>query len=453
MHAARTAGELARSGWSRRATMVATAAVIAAGQTSGFSGSAEAATGWGAGPNAGLPFWLGGHGDLDRLSGLLKPGRSLDLVNAFELSHSWSNVASRAIANWVTKPAHRYLVEGRAAAFQWASSPFCSGSGTPPADWPTGPASITAATWINASRPPTYTGVETTTQRRTKQRRVWQMAADGWLDHIWYAKMRQFKRDYFIRHGLTSIRIVLRAAHEINLVPRWGSRDAMRSYNVRSLNPTEDGPIVKLALARYNDVFLDVFQNKQASISNDHAYDLEQLWPYWCPLKENWSGFDSRVTCPHNARLVGPDLYDSWPASMTASQWRTNSQQRTSQGWPIGIAAWLDWAKSIKRPLAIGEWGVWTRSMTASGTRPDYEGWDNPAYINGFLNFCRANAADIAFVCYFNSDNIDSAALPSHLIGPWNGLADPGMPCARTPPGDLNRCSARAFAQWMARYT
>ena len=63
----------------------------------------------------------------------------------------------------------------------------------------------------------------------------------------------------------------------------------------------------------------------------------------------------------------------------------------------------------------------------------------------------RANAADIAYVSYFNSDNTPSTLLPAHLIKNWTGIDGAGA-CNRTPPGDNNRCGARAFKQWAAAY-
>ena len=47
------------------------------------------------------------------------------------------------------------------------------------------------------ARPPTR-GPRRTSERTAKQRRVWQIAADGWLDPVWREKMLTFKRDYFV---------------------------------------------------------------------------------------------------------------------------------------------------------------------------------------------------------------------------------------------------------------
>ncbi|MGD9508330.1 MAG: hypothetical protein AB7I59_25240 [Geminicoccaceae bacterium] len=412
---------------------------------------AAAAAGWGTGPRSGLPFWLGAHSQPDAVVALMPAGRGLDVVNDFENARPYYDVVASTIAGWRKRSFHRHLVEGRAAAMQWASSPFCSGAGfQPPAAWPSSRAAVTAATWLNASRPPTFTGSENMIQQRSKQRRVWQIAADGWLEPVWREKMIAFKRDYFIRYRLTAIRIILRVAHEINLAPKWGNTDYMRSYAVRLLDPASDGPIVQEGLRRYIEIFRDVFGNVQSSIPGDYAYRDDQLWPYWCPLKDHGGDFDSRVTCPGNAKLVGPDYYDHWPASMTPAEWSANILRRSKQGWPIGLAVWRDWAKAKGRLLAVGEWGLMSMKTTETGGRPSHEGWDNPTFVTQFLEFCRANAADMAFACYFNKDVVASASLPGHLIGPWDGLDDSGVTCERAPPGDLNRCGSRAFAQWMA---
>ncbi len=439
--------------WGRRRLMRQGLAVAGLGLSAPWPTiqPAAAAIGWGTGPRSGLPFWLGAHSRPDEIVALMPSGRGIDLVNDFENARPYYDVAANTIAGWRTRTFHRYLLEGRAAAMQWASSPFCSGAGYQvPTTWPTSAAAITSATWLNASRPPTFTGTESAAEQREKQRRVWQIAANGWLQAVWRDKLIAFKRDYFIRYNLRAIRIILRITHEINMSLRWGDTGYMRSYSVRALDPAADGPIVKEALRRYIGVFLDVFGTVQSSIPNDYAYRDDQLWPYWCPLKDHSGGFDSRVTCPDNAKLVGPDYYDHWPASMTPAEWSTNILRRSKQGWPIGLATWRDWARSKGRLLAIGEWGLMATTMTETGQRPSYEGWDNPTFITYFLEFCRANAGDIAFACYFNKDVVSSTSLPAHLIGPWAGLSDSTVACERTPPGDLNRCGARAFARWMA---
>ena len=64
--------------------------------------------------------------------------------------------------------------------------------------------------------------------------------------------------------------------------------------------------------------------------------------------------------------------------------------------------------------------------------------------------FFRDNADSVAFACYFNRDRVPSPDLPGHLIGPWTGIENPAIGCARIPLGDVNRCGSRAWRAWMA---
>ena len=163
---------------------------------------ARAGVGWGTGPNSGLPFWHGGYSDLDHMVSLLPPGRGLDLIGEFESEGTYLGVATACANSWGRKRWYLdFLKTGRTSAFQWSSSPFCSGpSMVVPDSWPTSAAAVTAGTHLHCSAPPTYTGSETAAERSAKQRQVWQIAADGWLDPIWRQKMLIFKRDFFIKY-------------------------------------------------------------------------------------------------------------------------------------------------------------------------------------------------------------------------------------------------------------
>ncbi|MGE3742713.1 MAG: hypothetical protein AB7I59_24760, partial [Geminicoccaceae bacterium] len=208
--------------------------------------------------------------------------------------------------------------------------------------------------------------------------------------------------------------------------------------------------LVQEALRRYFAIFLDVFGNLQPDIPNDHAYADWQLWPHWNVLRNHQGAQDVRLTCPPNAKLVGFDFYNFWPALLTSAQWNQELSRRTPQGWPVGFKTWQTWSNKAGKTLAIGEWGLMSKTMV-NGQRPNHEGWDNPTFITKFLDFCRTNAADIAYVCYFNKDHVASEQLPGHLIKTWPGIDD-GTACARNPPGDNNRCGARALRQWAAAY-
>ena len=262
--------------------------------------------------------------------------------------------------------------------------------------------------------------------------------------------MLTFKRDYFVKTGLRNIRIVLRACHELNSSTRWGDRSYRRAYGMMLLTTVGDYQIVQEGIRRYFAVFLDVFGNTQASIPGDYAYADNQLWPYWNTVKNHQGPVDVRLTCPGNAKLVGPDFYDHYPAHLTDATWNEGLVKTSKQGWPIGIQRWLEWARSIGKPLAMGEVGLMAKRFGDGGGRHPSEGWDNPVYVTRLLDFCKANAADIGFISYFNRDNAASTSLPGHLIKPWTGIESPAVGCARTLPGDNLRCGARAFRQWMA---
>jgi hypothetical protein len=233
-----------------------------------------AGAGWGTGPKSGLPFWNGGYSDLAELVGLLPAGRGLDLVGEFESEGTYLAVATKNVVDWKTRKWYlNFLKTEKSAAFQWSSSPFCSGAGfVVPTAWPTSAADVTADYHLHCSVPPTFTGLEDAAERAAKQRRVWQIAADGWLDPVWRQKMLIFKRDFFIKYNLKSIRIVFRVCHELNTATRWGLRDYRRGFGMRELTTVGDYQIVKEALRRYIAVFLDVFGNVQSGITNDYAF-------------------------------------------------------------------------------------------------------------------------------------------------------------------------------------
>ena len=439
---------------SRRSLLLATGSLSMAGIAAsvGFTKPTRAAAGagWGPGPNSGLPFWLGTHGDYASMVGLLPAGRSVDLVNLWETEGHYLEVAARDPGPWSRTVSHAYLKSGQASAVQWSSSPFCSGSNfVVPTAWPTSAADVTSDTHLNCSVPPTYTGAEDIATRTAMQRRIWQIAANGWMDPIWRTKLLTYKKNYFIKQNLRNIRIVIRVAHELNTKTTWGNRTYRRAYGMLLLQTVGDYQLVQEGLRRYMAVFMDVFGNVQSSIPGDFAYADSQLWPYWNTGPSHKGPVDPRLTCPSNAKLVGPDYYNFWPATLTEVDWNTNLYAQSKQGWPQGVGAWLNWAKSIGRPLCLGEWALITKNTNPDGSRPASDGWDNPLFVKNMLEFCKTNAADIGFISYFNSDNAPSADLPAHLIKTWPGIGDPSVNCVRFPVGDNNRCGARAFKQWI----
>ncbi len=438
---------------SRRDLMLGMGAAVTGSMVGAMAGSApvQAGVGWGTGPNSRLPFWFGAHGDYTSLLGLMPAGRSVDIVNQWESEGQYLEAAGNDPGPWSRTKGHALLVSGKASAVQWMSSPFCSGKTfIVPKSWPGSAASVTKDYHLNCSVPPTYTGGESADQKTAKQRRVWQIAADGWMDPVWRAKLLLYKQNYFVKQNLRNIRIVMRVAHELNTATKWGNKTYRPSYGMMLLTSVGDYQLVQEGLRRYMQVFLDVFGNVQSSIPGDFAYSDDQLWPYWNTGPGHKGPVNSVLTCPSNAKLVGPDYYNFWPATLTDAEWTANLYTKTKTGGPQGIGSWLNWAKSIGRPLCLGEWALMTKNVNADGTRPASDGWDNPVFIRNMLSFLRANAADIGFVSYFNTDNASSADWPAHLIKSWTGIDEPSTSCVRFPIGDNNRCGARAFKQWMA---
>ena len=96
---------------SRRDVLLGMGAASLGGLTAGLAGSrpARAGVGWGPGPNSGLPFWLGGHGDYDAMVGLMPAGRSVDMACLWETSGHYLEVAARDPGPWGRSLASTYL--------------------------------------------------------------------------------------------------------------------------------------------------------------------------------------------------------------------------------------------------------------------------------------------------------------------------------------------------------
>ena len=65
-------------------------------------------------------------------------GRSSDLIGESETVGTYTYVARERTSGWPTTTWHRnYFLTGKAKAFQWTTSPFCSGDFVVPSSWPT----------------------------------------------------------------------------------------------------------------------------------------------------------------------------------------------------------------------------------------------------------------------------------------------------------------------------
>lgn len=109
--------------------------------------------------------------------------------------------------------------------------------------------------------------------------------------------------------------------------------------------------------------------------------DVEAIWP----------GGD-------HVDAVCPSLHDKW-AHRSEEEFDTWSRSMDANG-PVGLRAWLDFARSRDKPLGLSEYGILTRA-----DRKSKVGGDNPVYIEGCFRFLKENASSIVWETYFNSSD------------------------------------------------
>ena len=116
----------------------------------------------------------------------------------------------------------------------------------------------------------------------------------------------------------------------------------------------------------------------------------------WCCLKRNAAPFAIQSFYPGDnwVDFIGHDRYDRYPTFKTQADWDRRYMELDQYGSPVGIGAWLAYAKSKRKKLSIAEWGTANTSEGGSG--------DNPFFIEKMLKFFKANAAEIGYECYFN---------------------------------------------------
>jgi hypothetical protein len=91
--------------------------------------------------------------------------------------------------------------------------------------------------------------------------------------------------------------------------------------------------------------------------------------------------------------VVGVDYFDAWPSTPTAASWRAHYHQTEPDGAPWGLGAWLAFAISHHKKLAVPEWAA---SKDTGG------GGDDPYYVSKMFDFFRAHSSHIAFETYFD---------------------------------------------------
>jgi hypothetical protein len=125
----------------------------------------------------------------------------------------------------------------------------------------------------------------------------------------------------------------------------------------------------------------------------------------WCNVKDGRQRGSVLDLYPGDAYvdIVSVTYFDGWPAFNSDAIWAANYRTRL-RGGPLGIGAWLDFARSRGKKFAVPEWGIWRG-------RPGCV--DNPVYIRKMHEFSRNCGGDLAYENYFNQ-------IAHHQICPAN---------------------------------
>ena len=96
--------------------------------------------------------------------------------------------------------------------------------------------------------------------------------------------------------------------------------------------------------------------------------------------------------------IIGVDLYDRYPTMPTQAAW-DRQLDRTLAGGPYGLGAWMSFARSHSKPLAVPEWGI--NNGYALGGTMGVAG-DDANFVANMHAFFKANADNLAYENYFN---------------------------------------------------
>lgn len=117
----------------------------------------------------------------------------------------------------------------------------------------------------------------------------------------------------------------------------------------------------------------------------------------WANARRGEQKFDITKVYPGDdvVDVIGTHNYDRYPNYSNQGEWDENYNKKTPYGQPWGMGAWLSYAKSRGKKLAVSEWAV-SDGYSNSGSV------DNPFYIEKMNEFFRRNAGSIAYETYFN---------------------------------------------------
>jgi hypothetical protein len=106
--------------------------------------------------------------------------------------------------------------------------------------------------------------------------------------------------------------------------------------------------------------------------------------------------------------IVGLVYYDNFSPKITSANVWASQYRVVDDGWPVGIGAWLDLAKSLNKKLAVAEWGIWNNAGVNAS--------DNALFIESMYNFFKANAGSIAYESYHNCGETKHKLYPVGLF-------------------------------------
>jgi len=119
----------------------------------------------------------------------------------------------------------------------------------------------------------------------------------------------------------------------------------------------------------------------------------------WSPNRETVtaSAIKSTDAWPGDAYVdvVGPDIYLQYPGVLSQAEWDAQLMGTDRTGGPKGPGAWLAFAKAHGKKFALPEWGV------------NSEFGDQAEGMTAYLNWLKANEADILYANYFNTGTLN----------------------------------------------
>ncbi len=131
----------------------------------------------------------------------------------------------------------------------------------------------------------------------------------------------------------------------------------------------------------------------------------------WCPNKSSNFGFDARKSYPGDGYcdVVAVDWYNIWPASHSAAEWDAQFMRVDSKGAPVGLGAWLAYARSLNKPFALPEHGL----DAGPGFNSANGSGDDPHYFTEIHDVCSDPANNVEYECVFNLRSENFQIFPS----------------------------------------